>query len=354
LTPLQNDINRTYNQLMKQRDLLAKPMFWYDEGSFDPKRIRSRPGTMIPIRLGMRYPQPVPIAEVPQYTFNLLDRLLVHRDDISGQHQVSRATSPGADTAASALALLKEVDDDYLSTTFDSIQNFTRTVARHYLSLAVQFWTAPRLVKIAGIDSAVNVRELMGSDIGTGTDVRVDGDSVLPKSKAAKVAQITEWIDKGIIPPEVGLEALEMGTLGRVYDRIKRDKDAARRENTEIGKLTPEMIEQFQQQQAAQQEEMVAMVEEQVGVAPTELPPPPPMLPVNWYDNHIVHYEEHRLYANSPSFAMLPPEVQGVLEEHAMLHMQEIAMQAPQGAEGGDPAMQDPEMQDPALEPALA
>jgi hypothetical protein len=334
VTPIQNEVNRTYNQLIKQRDLLAKPMFYFDEGSFDPTRIRSRPGTHIPIRLGMRYPQPVPIQEVPQYTFNLLDRLLVHRDDISGQHQVSRATSPGADTAASALALLKETDDDYLSTTFDSIQEFTRTMARQFLCLAVQFWDEPRMVKITGLDQAINVRALQGSDIASGTDVTVDGDSVLPKSKAARVAQITEWIDKGIVPPEVGLEALEMGTLGRVYDRMKRDQDAARQENTDISKITPEEIEQRQAEFQQQMEEMMGQVEQEVGAAPTEMPPMPPMFPVNWYDNHAVHFEEHRLFANSPAYKALAPEVRKLHEEHAMLHMNEIMAQMSTQGEG--------------------
>lgn len=352
VTPLQDELNRVYNQLIKQRDLLSKPMFFYDEGSTDPHRIRSRPGTFIPIRLGMRDPRSVPITEVPQYVFRLLEAWRVHLDDISGQHQVSRATSPGADTAASALALLKETDDDFLSTTFDSIQQFTRTMARQFLSLVIQYWQEPRLVKVTGMDRSVDVRTLMGSDIATGTDVRVDGESILPKSKAARAAQITEWIDKGIIPPEVGLEAMEMGTLGRVYDRLKVDKEAARRENTAIAKLTVEQVQAHRMQQQMQQQMLADNVTSIAGVPPTQMPPAPPMFPVNWFDNHVVHFEEHRLFANSQEYAALDPDVQQVHEEHAMLHQEQMMMQMASTA----PVEEQPDAYDEqaGVEPAIA
>lgn len=344
LLPIQDEVNRFYNRIAKQRDLLANPMFYYDEGSFDPRRVRSKPGTGIPIRLGMRYPQPMPIQEVPQFVYQLMDRLAQHRDDISGQHQVSRAISPGADTAASALALLKETDDDLLSTTFDSIQQFTRTMARQFLSLVVQFWDEPRMVKVTGLDHSVDVRALKGSDIAGGTDVRIDGESVLPKSKAARAAQVTEWIGKGIIPPEVGLEAMEMGTLGRVYNRLTVDKDAARRENTEITKLTPEMIAEHQAQAQEQMQQMSEQVAGIAGAAPTEMPPTPPMFPVNWYDNHEIHFEEHRLFANSQAFKALPPEVQQILQEHAAEHEAKIieSMAAAAPAEDGGAQQDEP------------
>lgn len=326
ITPIQDDLNQFYNDLVRTRQLLGKPMFYYDEGSFDPRRVRSRPGVHIPIKLGMRDPRPLQMAEPPQFAFNLVDRLMIHRDDISGQHQVSRATSPGADTAASALALLKETDDDYLSTTFDSIQDLTRRMGSQYLSLAVQFWDEPRMVKVAGVEHALNVTAFRGADIAGGTDVRVDGESVLPKSKAAKIAQVTEWIDKGILPPEVGLDVLEMGNLGKVYDRIRRDRDAAANEHTMLMSLTPEMILEKQQEHQRQVEEMMAQVEQATGATPDPAlaPPAPPIIPINWYDNHEVHYEEHRLFANSPSYGLLSPEQQKVLEEHATLHLAEI------------------------------
>lgn len=352
ITPIQDDLNRFYNALAQQRDLLGKPMFYYDEGSFDPRRVRSKPGTHIPIRLGMRDPRPVQIVEPPSFAFNFVDRLMVHRDDISGQHQVSRATSPGADTAASALALLKETDDDYLSTTFDSIQQFTRTMARQYLALAIQFWDEPRMVKIAGVDQSLNVSAFIGSDIAGGTDVRIDGESVLPKSKAAKSAQITEWIDKGIIPPETGLEVLEMGNLGKVYDRIRRDKDAAAAEHTKLMNMTAEEIQQMQQQHQAQIEQMSAQVEQATGAAPDpSLVPPLEILPIHWYDNDAVHFEEHRLFANSAAYQILSPEQQQALDQHAQAHlerMQAMAMPAE------DPAAEDAAGYDESAAPSAA
>lgn len=356
ITPIQDELNKMYNQLIKQRDLMAKPMFYYDEGSLDPRRIRSKPGTYIPVRLGMKYPQPVPIQEVPQYVLQFIDRLGGHLEDISGQHQVSKATSPGADTAASALALLKEVDDDFLSTTFDSIRSFTRTMARHYLSLVVQFWDEPRMVKVAGLDHSIDVKQLTGADIANGTDVTVDGDSVLPKSKAARAAQITEWMDKGYIPPEIGLEAMEMGTLGRVYDKLKRDRDAARYENTLLSKMTVEQIAQAQAEAQAQMSQTMAAGSEIDPMMLEQSMEPQPLLPINWYDNDAIHMEEHRAYANSQAYKGLPPEVQKEYELHYLAH-EARAMQMMMQQQAMDPAAQQTEQYaDPnaGAEPAIA
>lgn len=257
VTPLQNEINRTYAQIIKQKNLNSKPQFFYDEGSVDPRKITSRAGQYIPIRLGMNRPSAVPIVPLPQYVLDLLNRLSSVMDDISGQHQISRAQAPGANTAASALSFLQETDDNFLFTTFDSIEAAIETVARQYLSNVVQYWDTPRMVTVAGSSHATDAQMLSGSDLITGTEIRIESGSALPQSKAAKIATVTDWIKNGIIQPDVGLEAMEMGTLGKIYDRMKSDRDAAKRENLDMRDLDPDAAQQFYDQlEQAQQQQM--------------------------------------------------------------------------------------------------
>ncbi len=346
---LQNELNRTYAQIIKSKNLTTKPQFFYPEGSVDPGRITSRAGQYIPIRLGMPNPQPVPITELPRYVLELIDRIKSHLDDITGQHQVSRAISPGADTAASALALLQETDDNFLSTTFDSITAGIETVARQYLSLTVQFWDEPRLVKVTGDSEAFDARSLKASDLKNGTDIRIDSESMLPKSKAGKIATITEWIDKGIIAPEVGLEAMEMGTLGKVYSRLKLDRESARRENVEmrgidVAALTEHYTQAMaaQQEMAAQQSPFAGIVDPAVGLdgaAPMPAPAAPLDLffPINWFDNDAIHVEEHKAYAKGQEYKNLPPEIQKELEQHTAAHEDRLAQQMMQQAMVGAP-----------------
>lgn len=345
ITSLQNELNRTYAQLIKSKNLTVKPMFFFDEGSLDPTRIRSKAGTYIPIRLGMNRPTPVPIQDMPAYVLDLIERIKGHLDDISGQHQVSRAISPGADTAASALALLQETDDNFLSTTFDSIEAAAETVARQVLSLMVQFWDEPRLVKVTGSSSTFEAKMLKGSDLKNGTDVRMDAQSSLPISKSGKIATITDWIDKGIIPPEVGLEAMEMGTLGSVYNRIKVDMDQARRENTEIALLDVATVTQHYMAQAQQADAMAqaqanplaGLSDPALGITPQEQAPMPaaplqPLYPIGWMDNDEVHIREHEDYAKGQAYKALAPEIQKELETHVEAHRARLAERAQQQA----------------------
>jgi hypothetical protein len=359
-TPLQNETNRTFAQVIKHKNLAVKPQFFYDEGSLDPSMWRSKAGTLIPIRLGMKYPVAVVYPQMPSYVINLMDSVKATLDDISGQHQVSRAISPGADTAASALAILQETDDNFLSSAFASIRTCLRTVFRQYLTLAVQFWDEPRLIKIVGTDSPFDTRLLAGSNLTEGADVRVDADSILPVSKAGKRAQITEWIDKGIVPADIGLEAMEMGTLGKVFDRIKIDRDQAMRENVDMRNADVAVIQQHQQLQQ-QSIDMIAGDAENPGIGMPDVDPmsgtpapmkPQPFFPIGWMDNDLVHSDEHRNFAKTQAYKDLAPEIQMEFQLHTEAHderaMQQQAMQqamAPagepgeeSGAPGEDPA----------------
>ena len=262
---IQNEINRTYAQIIKQKNLNSKPQFFYDEGSVDPRKITSKAGLYIPIRLGSSRPTAVPIAPLANYIMDLLTRLSTMQDDITGQHQVSRGQAPGANSAANAIAALQETDDNFLFTTFDSIEAAIEEMARQYLSLVVQYWDEPRMVATVGRDHSTDAKMLVGADIEGGTDIRIEGGSALPTSKAARIATVTDWIKNQIITPQDGLEAMEMGTLGKVFDKIKVDQDAAKRENLVIRDLDVGMIQQWLQQQQMQQsqDQMQQQMQEQ-------------------------------------------------------------------------------------------
>lgn len=383
LTPVQNEINRTYAQLIKAKNLMTKPQFFYQEGSVDPRRITSRAGQYIPIKPGFNNPVAVPIQGMPAYVMQLVQSMNTFLEDISGQHQVVSGPDSKA-MSASGLSLMQESDDNFLSSIYDSIEAATEAIGRMYLSLVVQFWDQPRLVKVLGNERSFEAKMLSGTDIKNGCDLRIDAMSGLPVSKAGKIATITDWIDKGIIDKEDGLEAMEMGTLGKVYERMGADKDTARRENIVIRDLDIDEInawnaqqEQLAQQQQAQDQaaqaanaEIQSLQEiynynpssaapgsepspaagvpaampvrdtgptaqtqpgavapatpgELVGsAAPDPVAPQQPIFfPINWYDNDQAHMNEHRIWANSQEYANLDPAVQKVAEDHYYAHL---------------------------------
>jgi hypothetical protein len=241
MTPLQDDLNRMYSQMTKHRNLMLAPMMFYDAGSVDVRRIQNKAGTWIPVALGANKPTAIPLPEVPATFWQLIAKVKEEMDNISGQHDVSRATSPGADTAASAISVLQEADNNFLFDRISSTEMVTQGLARHVIALAVQYWDAKRIVKIVGDDGALDVKQLQGSDLERATDIRVESGSGLPEGKAARIAFIRDMIKDGTISPVDGLKALEMGSLVRIFRQTKVDEDQAARENLSMKGMDPEM-----------------------------------------------------------------------------------------------------------------
>jgi hypothetical protein len=376
LIPLQNQTNRQFAQGIQNFNHRISPRYWYDEGSLDPRRVTTKPGQMIPVRLGMNRPVAIEVPDLPGSFGDLLDRLASAKDDISGQHQVSRATSPGADTAASALSILQEVDDNYLSETYDSIATAMRSVGRQMLSLAVQFWDVPRLVKITGADDVVDVQTLDGADLVHGTDLRVDDASALPLSKSAKIATITDWMEKGFISPQVGMQALEMGLLGKTFKQLKVDQDQITRENLKMAKADPAELTAAQQPAAPAQPDLAdpnanpfaSLNDPAIGLSPQPdaaapaMPATPaqPWLPINPYDNDQLHILGHANFMKTQRYENLPDENKQAFLDHYNAHIQRaqqaaMPQAAPSGFGSGQPDLQAQRVPDapPPTDPAM-
>lgn len=345
IIPLQRELNRIFAQLIEYKNLATAPMFYYRQGSVDVTRIRTKPGTYIPVQFGSEFPQAVPLPQLPSYVNDLIEAIRTALEDISGQHQVSRSIAPGADIAASAVAMLREPDDDYLSNTVSSIEAAYEGMARHALTLMVQFWSEPRLIKVAGAGEAVSAKMLTRSEIASGTDIRVTVGTGLPQSRSARLAIVTEWMDKGYIPPAIGLKAIEAGTLGDLFKLLQIDEDQASRENVEMTELITEdeyLQWQSQQQQA---QEMAGLMGELTGGMPGDnpmaeppamgeempvdpmapAPQPPIFYPVNDFDNHPVHIEVIERVMKSQQWKMLPEWRRTIMTEHRQAHVTAVA-----------------------------
>jgi hypothetical protein len=333
IIPIQNELNRIFAQLIEYKNLATAPMYFFRQGSVDVRRIRTKPGTYIPVQFGAEFPQAVPLPQLPAYVSELIEQMKALLEDISGQHQVSRSIAPGADIAASAVAMLREPDDDYLSNTVDSIEAAFESMGRHAVALMVQFWDKPRLVKVAGTSEEISARLLTQADIASGTDLRVTIGTGLPQSRSARTALVTEWMDKGYIPPEIGLKVIEGGALGDLWKVLKIDEDAAERENVEMMELITE--EEYaawaqgagvdpatgEQMPMVDQLGQPMMPEEQVDPATGMPAPPPSFYPVNDWDNHPKHIEVIERAMKGQRFRQLEPWRQQMMKAHRQAHV---------------------------------
>lgn len=357
----QREYNRTKNQIIEAKNRMAKPQLVAPKGSVDPRKITSEPGIVVEYKPGLDAPRPLPLQPLPNYVVQALDREIMDMEDISSQHQVSRGQAPPGVTAATAISFMQERDDSLMTTAYQSIEAGWEKLAKQTLSHVVQFWDVPRTVSVTGIDGSFDSIVLKGTELQSGTDIRMEAGSALPVSKAAKQAFLMDMMKMNFIDPNKGLELMEMGGIDKLYDEIKIDERQAQRENLRMAKLEVNQIMQYEQQvqnmnmQAQQQEMMMQqaqMMQGPVGTDPMQMqqqgspmgsPMADPMqqmqmggemdlnsgaplqqpmniVAVNTWDNHQMHIEVHNRYRKSQAFELLPDPIKAQFEYHVQMH----------------------------------
>ena len=380
IIPVQREYNRTRSQIIEAKNRMAKPQLMAPKGSVNAAKITSEPGILIEYRPGLAPPQPLPLQPLPNYVLQELDRSISDMEDISSQHQVSKGQAPAGVTAATAISFLQERDDSVMATTYSSIEEGWEKIARHTISHVVQFWDIPRIVKVTGVDGSFDAISLKGSDIKSGTDIRIEAGSALPTSKAARQALLLDMMKMNFIPPEKGLEMMEIGGVQRVYEELAIDKRQAQRENlrmrrldlmqiedhlkeVESGKQFASMAASLQSQQPPKMDDlgfpiqqtpptqlpskdpnMIPVQQDQAQANPNAapippglMPPPANLIPVNTWDNHATHIEVHNRFRKSQQFEQLPEEIKAQFEFHVEAHAQTLMQSATnaQAAMGG-------------------
>lgn len=327
LIPVQREYNRTRGQIIEAKNRMSHPQIIAAQGSVDAAKINTEPGQVIYYKLGYPMPQPFPLQNLPAYVMQEIDRLLMDFEDISGQHQVSKGQVPSGVTAATAINFLQEQDESMLSTTFANIERGYEKIGYQTLCYVKQYWDTPRLVKIVGRDGQFNVVAFQGSDLRDNTDIRVEAGSALPTSKSAKQALLMDLMGQGFIPPEKGLELMDVGGVQKLYDEIKVDASQASRENMKMSAVTQDIMNKYMMtfQSVDPMTGEAQLVDPNTGtplVDANGMPMEPPLIvPVNSFDNHQVHIQVHNTYRKSQEYETLTPESKALFEAHVNQHM---------------------------------
>lgn len=356
LIPLQREYNRTRSQLIENKNRMARLQLRAPIGSIDVSKVTNEPGQVILYRPGMAPPEPLPLQPIPNYVVEELERNIRDMEDVSGQHEVSRGGVPPGVTAATAISYLQEKDDSLLSHTFADVEEGMEEIAQQTLSLVGEYWDVPHMIKVVGEEGFFDTLMLRGSDLNGNCDIRMEGGSSLPTSKAAKQALIMDMMKMGFIEPNDGLQILEIGGVQKLYERLKRDQSQAQRENIRLKEIDPNFIDQYRQQwsqlqmQEIQENEMLLQTPDPVTGAPAK-PQTPfktlddqgmpmeqlPILQVNTWDNHEVHIEVHNNFRKGQAFELLDDRTKAQFEMHVQGHLMAVtqAMMEVQMAQSG-------------------
>ena len=294
----QKSYNKTRGQIHEMRNLTAKNKWIGPIGALPlGKTITSAPGEYIeytPIA-GFK-PEPVKGLEVPQTMWKDLDTTRQEINEISGQHEVSRAQVPGQVKAGVAIQALQEQDDLRLTPTSQTFEDAIKREREYLLYLGKQFYTEQRTARVVGQGKRTEVVEFYADDIPDDIEVSIQSGSSLPKSRVARHAILQEYWTLGLIrDPKIILKLAEFDEVEGVFDDINRDTAQAQREN--------DSMKAGQARQA------------------------------NDYDNASVHVYEHNSFRKSEEFEQLPPPTQQIFAEHLaqhMAHAQNAMMQSQQ------------------------
>lgn len=335
LIPIQKEYNKKRSQSIEITNMMGKPKFTYQQGSIDIRKVNTETGQGIPYKPGYEAPTIIPGAEVPSSFVNEIETLRQEFDDISGQHEISRGTTPPDVKSGTAIAFLQEQDDSKLHYQVASIEDATELMGTHFLKLAAKYWDDGRVVKVAGTNYAFESFAWKKNALRGNTDVRVQTGSALPYSKAARTAQVQEMMMNGQIPVDQGMEMLQIPGFEKTLDELLVDKRQAQRENLKMAQAPDELLN--------------LMLNPAPG--PEGEPPPPPFpnpknpnqqiqlnwdgslfqaqppIPVNSWDNHEEHVRWHDNYRKTQQFEILSENQKKAFELHVQLHKQALMSQ---------------------------
>lgn len=344
IIPLQRELNRIRSIMMEARNKMGNPGLMYRQGTLDAQRFTNAIGQLVEIKGGGEYPQPLPTPTLPPIILEEHNQILQDIEDITGQHQVTKGTTPTGVTAATAIELLQEQDNTYLSATSDSVEFAMKKAASQLIQLFIQYADSYRQVKVVGKDKAISVQYLMGSDVKTATDVRIERGSSLPYSKAARTAMFTDWMSRGILPYDIGLDLIDLPHMDKYYDIVKIDERQAERENIRLLNLIPEELAVEREQAEMKKKEVIAQLMLSSGFPPEEIneesieffeanePQAAQMaaqfdrafIAPNDFDNHEVHIEIHNRVRKSQEYETADQAIKDEFDRHVAEHEQRL------------------------------
>ena len=244
---IQRSINRIVNQLIAWRNLALNPQLLAPEGSM--KTVATdEPGVVLEYRpYGGKEPKWRDVPEIPVSLFKDLEQAYADMDFVVGG---SASLPPGVE-AGSAIQAVNEREQSFRAQVISNLATLYSSFGRHLLCLVKQHYTEERLIVINGRFGVDMIDDFLGEQLGGQNeefaDVRVAESSITPRTRAEMEAKIMLFADKGWIPPQMAMGALQGGTVEVILDRFERDEAKAHRHITQLiligrGEIDPGLV----------------------------------------------------------------------------------------------------------------
>lgn len=235
--------------------LMGNPI-WIMDGNagIDPSNIFNSPGLILQKNPGSEVRRETGVQLQP-YVLQLIDRMKTWFDDISGSNDVSRGATPASINTGIAIQTLQDAAFTRLRQKSRNLDAMLQKMGQHYLSRILQFYKAPRVIRLTNENDAVNYfkisveegeangkrykdmivvpynkdkeGEQLRYNLLRDFDVRVQTGSSLPFARAEKEAKLLQYYDRGIIDREEVLKNAEIPNWEAIHQRITEKEEAA-------------------------------------------------------------------------------------------------------------------------------
>lgn len=250
--------------------LMGNPIWVVDTTSgVDTDNLFNRPGLVVEKEPGTEVRREEGVQLQP-YVLQMVDKLKIWFDDISGSNDVSRGVRPEGVTAAAAINALQDASQTRIRQKMRNLDAFLQDMGKMYVSRVFQFYDAPRVFRVTNqdnstryfkfhvdkvpvvdpvtseptgeIQSVAKIRTFnLGADgqyheseerayqVQGEFDVRITSGSGLPFEKNRIESQSYNLFDRGIIDAEEVLRNIRYPNTEAVMKRIA-EKEAMRAE----------------------------------------------------------------------------------------------------------------------------
>jgi hypothetical protein len=228
--------------------------------------------------------------EMPSYLQAQLERIEASITEISGIHEVSKASVPAGITAASAINLLQEADDTRLGPEMTLNEKSLGDLGDKTIRLFAKYADDQRVLVIVGEEGDYDIQEWKGTMLSSNINVSVQAGSTMTRSKAAKQAAMQEtlalMLQYGVpIDPRSMrkfFKEFEVGGLDKLVSTINESELQVSREHQSFREGIP--------------------------------------IDINSYDDDDYHIEAHEEFQRSKRHEMLDPIFKEYIQAHVDAH----------------------------------
>jgi hypothetical protein len=287
--PIQRAYNKGRSQMVEARNLVSAPQVRAPKGHGCLKQT-NEPGSWLEHVQGLR-PEYMTPPEMNQWLVEDLKALLSEFEHVSQVREVSQGGLPAANLTGVGINLLQEADNTPWGPVAAEMALGLAEVGQKMLNRSFQGYIEPRTLTALDELDDDDVLEFFSTGDLAPIKVRCDVTSVMPESRAARLARVESLIKLGALNPQVDkseiLRLMEFGNIESLWMDTEPQVRRAQRENRRLAKGQPQ--------------------------------------PIATFDEHELHVVEHNKFRSGTEYESFDPMTRMIIDMHVEEHLQAIA-----------------------------